>query len=136
VIEEIQIRDLGVINEARLEFRSGLNVLSGETGAGKTMVLTALGLLLGNRGDSSAVRANAQAAFVEGRWLLNANTELTERVHDAGGVIEARMVVPAPALAVVLLPWACWQSSVKTWLWCTVKPIKFDLNLQWRNARP
>jgi DNA repair protein RecN (Recombination protein N) len=88
VIEEIQIRDLGVINEARLEFRSGLNVLSGETGAGKTMVLTALGLLLGNRGDSSAVRANAQAAFVEGRWLLNANAELTERVHDAGGVIE------------------------------------------------
>ena len=88
MIEEIQIRDLGVINEARLEFRSGLNVLSGETGAGKTMVLTALGLLLGNRGDSSAVRANAQAAFVEGRWLLNTNTELTERVHDAGGVIE------------------------------------------------
>lgn len=88
MIEEIQIRDLGVINEARLEFRSGLNVLSGETGAGKTMVLTALGLLLGNRADSSAVRANAQAAFVEGRWLLKTNTELTDRVHDAGGVIE------------------------------------------------
>jgi DNA repair protein RecN (Recombination protein N) len=88
VIEEIQIRDLGVINEARLEFRSGLNVLSGETGAGKTMVLTALGLLLGNRADSSAVRANAQAAFVEGRWLLKTNAELTDRVHDAGGVIE------------------------------------------------
>jgi DNA repair protein RecN (Recombination protein N) len=88
VIEEIQIRDLGVINEARLEFRSGLNVLSGETGAGKTMVLTALGLLLGNRADSSAVRANAYAAFVEGRWLLKANTELTDRVHEAGGVIE------------------------------------------------
>jgi DNA repair protein RecN (Recombination protein N) len=77
VIEEIQIRDLGV-----------LNVLSGETGAGKTMVLTALGLLLGNRADSSAVRANAQAAFVEGRWLLKTNAELTDRVHDAGGVIE------------------------------------------------
>ena len=88
MIEEIQIRDLGVINEARLEFRSGLNVLSGETGAGKTMVLTALGLLLGNRADSSAVRANATAAFVEGRWLLKANAELTDRVHEAGGVIE------------------------------------------------
>lgn len=88
MIEEIQIRDLGVIHEARLEFRSGLNVLSGETGAGKTMVLTALGLLLGNRADSSAVRANAQAAFVEGRWLLKENPELTDRVHDAGGVIE------------------------------------------------
>jgi DNA repair protein RecN (Recombination protein N) len=88
VIEEIQIRDLGVINEAKLEFRSGLNVLTGETGAGKTMVLTALGLLLGSRADSSAVRANASAAFVEGRWLLTSNPQLTDRVQDAGGVVE------------------------------------------------
>ena len=87
MVEEIQIRDLGVINEARLEFRSGLNVLSGETGAGKTMVLTALGLLLGNRADSSAVRANAQAAFAQGRGPTHSNTELTDRVHDAAWAI-------------------------------------------------
>ena len=88
MIEEIQIRDLGVINEARLEFKPGLNVLSGETGAGKTMVLTALGLLLGNRADSSAIRAGAQAAFVEGRWLLSDDPELYSRVYETGGVIE------------------------------------------------
>ncbi|MTA95569.1 MAG: AAA family ATPase, partial [Actinobacteria bacterium] len=47
MIEEILIRDLGVISEAKLEFGPGLTVLTGETGAGKTMVLNALGLLLG-----------------------------------------------------------------------------------------
>ena len=49
MIEEIFIRDLGVIREARLQFSKGLTVITGETGAGKTMVLSALGLLLGDR---------------------------------------------------------------------------------------
>jgi DNA repair protein RecN (Recombination protein N) len=70
VIEEIVIRDLGVISEAKLEFGPGLTVLTGETGAGKTMVLNALGLLLGERSDSSAIRKGQEQAFVEGRWLL------------------------------------------------------------------
>jgi DNA repair protein RecN (Recombination protein N) len=70
VIEEILIRDLGVISEAKLEFGPGLTVLTGETGAGKTMVLNALGLLLGERSDSSAIRKGQEQAFVEGRWLL------------------------------------------------------------------
>jgi DNA repair protein RecN (Recombination protein N) len=70
VIEEILIRDLGVISEAKLEFGPGLTVLTGETGAGKTMVLNALGLLLGERSDSSAIRKGQEQAFVEGRWIL------------------------------------------------------------------
>ena len=70
MIEEILIRDLGVISEAKLEFGPGLTVLTGETGAGKTMVLNALGLLLGERSDSSAIRKGQEQAFVEGRWLL------------------------------------------------------------------
>ena len=70
MIEEILIRDLGVISEAKLEFGPGLTVLTGETGAGKTMVLNALGLLLGERSDSSAIRKGQDQAFVEGRWLL------------------------------------------------------------------
>ena len=70
MIEEILIRDLGVISEAKLEFGPGLTVLTGETGAGKTMVLNALGLLLGERSDSSAIRKGQEQAFVEGRWIL------------------------------------------------------------------
>lgn len=80
MIEEILIRDLGVISEAKLEFGPGLTVLTGETGAGKTMVLNALGLLLGERSDSSAVRKGQSAAFVEGRWLL-ANESL-KRIQE------------------------------------------------------
>jgi DNA repair protein RecN (Recombination protein N) len=70
LIEQIRIRDLGVIREASLDLGPGLTVLTGETGAGKTMVLNALGLLLGARSDASAIRKNQEQAFVEGRWLL------------------------------------------------------------------
>jgi len=70
LIEQIRIRDLGVISEATLDLGPGLTVLTGETGAGKTMVLNALGLLLGSRSDASSIRKGQDQAFVEGRWLL------------------------------------------------------------------
>jgi DNA repair protein RecN (Recombination protein N) len=58
-LEEISIRNLGIIEESHLELGSGLNVLTGETGAGKTMILTALNLVLGGKSDSSLVRADS-----------------------------------------------------------------------------
>ena len=82
MIEEILIRDLGVISEAKLEFGPGLTVLTGETGAGKTMVLNALGLLLGERSDSSAIRKGQEQAFVEGRWLLSESA--LKRIQELG----------------------------------------------------
>lgn len=88
MIDEIKIRDLGVIREATLSFGPGLNVLTGETGAGKTMVLTALGLLLGERSDSSAIRQGQDQAFVEGRWLLRDAFDVQDRVGAAGGSME------------------------------------------------
>lgn len=88
MIEEIYIRDLGVIQEARLSFGPGLTVITGETGAGKTMVLSALGLLLGERSDSSSIRRGQDQAFVEGRWFLKNNTDaaaqVSERLAEAG----------------------------------------------------
>lgn len=87
MIKEIYIRDLGVIREARLSFSSGLNVLTGETGAGKTMVLTALGLLLGGRADSSAVRAGSTSLFVEGRWT-QVSKQVASRVEEAGSTLD------------------------------------------------
>ncbi len=87
MIKEIYIRDLGVIREARLSFSSGLNVLTGETGAGKTMVLTALALLLGERADSSAIRAGSNALLVEGRWFP-VSDEIVARVADAGSALD------------------------------------------------
>ena len=66
MLEEIRIRDLGVIEESVLELGPGFTAITGETGAGKTMVVTALGLLLGARADSGAVRSGSKAARVEG----------------------------------------------------------------------
>ena len=86
MIEEIVIRDLGVIREAKLSLGPGLTVLTGETGAGKTMVLNALGLLLGERSDSAAVRKDQQQAFVEGRWILPA--ELADSIRESGIELE------------------------------------------------
>ncbi len=89
MIEEISIRDLGVIGEARLPLGPGFTALTGETGAGKTMVVTALGLLLGERGDSGAVRSGSPQAVVEGHWQIESDGLVAERVRDAGGDVDA-----------------------------------------------
>jgi DNA repair protein RecN (Recombination protein N) len=88
VIEEIFIRNLGVIGEARLPLGPGFTAITGETGAGKTMVVTALGLLLGERSDASAIRSGSAQAIVEGHWLIDQNGPVAERVRDAGGDLD------------------------------------------------
>ena len=65
MLVELAVRDLGVIAEARIPLPPGLTALTGETGAGKTMVVEALGLLCGARPDPSRVRPGADAAVVE-----------------------------------------------------------------------
>jgi DNA repair protein RecN (Recombination protein N) len=88
VIEEIAIRDLGVIAEATLPLGAGFTALTGETGAGKTMVVSALGLLLGSRADTGAVRAGSAQAWVEGRWVVPEDSDVADRVRDAGGDLD------------------------------------------------
>ncbi|MGI8901230.1 MAG: DNA repair protein RecN [Nocardioides sp.] len=93
MLEELRIRDLGVIEESVLELGPGFTVLTGETGAGKTMVVTALGLLLGGRADSGAVRTGSRAARVEGLLRMpEANAAWavgrTTRVDVLGGEVE------------------------------------------------
>ena len=89
MIDELGIRDLGVIAEATLPLGSGFTAVTGETGAGKTMVVTALGLLLGARADAGAVRSGAKQAWVEGRWLVPEDGPVADRVAETGGEIEA-----------------------------------------------
>jgi DNA repair protein RecN (Recombination protein N) len=95
VIEEIRISSLGVIEESTLELGPGLTVITGETGAGKTMVVTALGLLLGARADSGAVRSGAGRARVEGVVDVEALPEVATAVEEAGGEVEQGAVVLA-----------------------------------------
>ncbi len=85
-LEEISIRSLGVIESSNIEFNDGLTVLTGETGAGKTMVLTALGLVLGNKSDSDLVRIGADRATVTGRFSVNES--ISNLITDNGGQIE------------------------------------------------
>lgn len=84
MIEEIRIRDLGVISESTLPLGPGFSVVSGETGAGKTMVVTAVGLLLGNRSDSGAVRNGAKSASAEATVTLPAGHPALLRAQEAG----------------------------------------------------
>jgi DNA repair protein RecN (Recombination protein N) len=88
VIEEISIRGLGVIDDARLPLGPGFTAITGETGAGKTMVVSALGLLLGERADSSAIRSGASQTIVEGHWLVDSVGAVADRVRDAGGDLD------------------------------------------------
>ena len=80
LLQEISIRGLGVIENANVEFKSGLNVITGETGAGKTMLLTALSLILGGKADSDLVRIGHERASVAGSFQLP--KPQTEELHQ------------------------------------------------------
>ncbi|HET7415189.1 MAG TPA: DNA repair protein RecN [Arthrobacter sp.] len=88
MIEQIQIRDLGVITDATLPLGPGFSVVTGETGAGKTMVVTALGLLLGARSDAGVVRTGAKSAVAEAIVNVEPDSEAARTAVDAGGEIE------------------------------------------------
>jgi DNA repair protein RecN (Recombination protein N) len=87
MITELHIADLGVINDATIDLHPGLTVVTGETGAGKTMIVSGLGLLLGGRADPKAVRRGSERARVEGRFKIE-STELAERLSKAGGELD------------------------------------------------
>ena len=96
-LEEISIRNLGVIESAHIDFKPGLNVLTGETGAGKTMVLTALSLVLGGKADSDRVRTGTDRLIASGRFALGEEmrsvlSDLDAEIED-GAVLSSRTVM-------------------------------------------
>ena len=84
----MRLRGLGVIREAVLELGPGLTVVTGETGAGKTMVVTGLGLLLGGRSDAAAVRQGERTAVVEGRVQVDPAGPVAARAAEAGAELD------------------------------------------------
>lgn len=90
VLEELRITGLGVIEDATLPLGPGLTVITGETGAGKTMVVTSLGLLFGGRADAGRVRADPGRATVDGRLTLPAHLRaaVESRIVDAGAEVD------------------------------------------------
>ncbi|MFK0236872.1 DNA repair protein RecN [Streptomyces vinaceus] len=84
----MRIRSLGVIDDAVVELSPGFTAVTGETGAGKTMVVTSLGLLLGGRADPALVRIGAKAAVVEGRIVLRPGAPAAVRAEEAGAELD------------------------------------------------
>jgi DNA repair protein RecN (Recombination protein N) len=87
MITELRIADLGVIKDATIGLHPGLTIVTGETGAGKTMVVSGLGLLLGGRADPRSVRGGSERARVEGRFKIE-TPELLQRASQAGGELD------------------------------------------------
>jgi len=89
VLVEIRIESLGAIKAASAEFDRGLTVLTGETGTGKTMVVTSLHLLGGARADATRVRSGADRAVVEGRFTTtefdDADTAVIDEILESTG---------------------------------------------------
>lgn len=86
MIETLSIRSLGVISAAQLELQPGFTAITGETGAGKTMLLNGLGLLLGERADSSVVRSGEKQLLVEGR-IISSDPLLLEKLAELGAEV-------------------------------------------------
>ncbi len=81
---ELRIRDYAVIHDLTLELGPGLSVLSGETGAGKSIIVGALSLLLGERASSDRVRTGAERAMVEAVFDVSKYPKRSAKVRDLG----------------------------------------------------
>jgi DNA repair protein RecN (Recombination protein N) len=99
VLEEIQIRGLGVIDDAVLDLAPGLTVVTGETGAGKTMIVTGLGLLFGSRSDAGLVQPDGARAIVEGRLTVDPEGTVASRAVEAGGDLDEGALLLARTIA-------------------------------------
>jgi DNA repair protein RecN (Recombination protein N) len=100
MLAELVVSDLGVLDGLSLVFDPGMTALTGETGAGKTMVVGAIGLLAGDRADPGVVRPGAAEATVEGRFLIDDEELVLTRVVPRSGRSRAyrngRAVTPCP----------------------------------------
>ena len=94
-LEEISIRNLGIIEESHLELGRGLNVLTGETGAGKTMILTALNLVLGGKSDSALVRTGSDRLTATATFAIagEPSPELSEALSENDAAIEDEQLI-------------------------------------------
>ena len=106
MLEYLHIRNLALIREAEMEFGPGLNILSGETGAGKSILLAAVGLALGDRADASVIRTGAEYAFTELIFRVD-DPEILDRLEkmevipEDGRLILSRKIQPGKSRAAI-----------------------------------
>ena len=85
MIEHISIRDFAIIENTEIDFSNGLSVITGETGSGKSIVVTAISLALGSRADSSYIRHGAEKAVVELAATVNGEEVVISREVNVSG---------------------------------------------------
>lgn len=95
MIDQLTIKNLGVIPQAELSFSPGFTALTGETGAGKTMVLSSIGLLLGKKADSALVRYGEKELAVEGIFVTDSSSQAAALLTEAGGLVEDGEIILA-----------------------------------------
>jgi DNA repair protein RecN (Recombination protein N) len=84
MLDTLKIRNIALIDSAEIHFKEGLNILSGETGAGKSIILESISLILGSRANTDLIRSNADEASVEGLFQINKLQWLKDRLEDLG----------------------------------------------------
>ena len=99
MIEELRIENLGVIDAARLRLGPGLTAITGETGAGKTMVLSGLALILGGKADLAVVRTGTRQAAAEGSFAVRSGSPVAERAREAGAELDDGTLVALRTVA-------------------------------------
>lgn len=93
MLQELRVSNFAIINNVQLTFRPGLNVLSGETGAGKSVLLKSLGLLMGEKSDAMSIRGGCEHATIEGSFDLGQRPDIRERLNEMGIESDGTMVV-------------------------------------------
>lgn len=104
MLENLHVKDLKLISEADISFKEGFNILTGETGAGKSIVLGSINLALGERASANDIREGAESALVELSFVLNASEiealrELDFPVEDDGSILLTRKITPAKSIS-------------------------------------
>lgn len=93
MLKILTISNLSVVNKLQVEFQKGLNILSGETGSGKSIIIEAVGLLLGEKGSADMIRTGEQRAFVEGIFSIEGNSPLLKLLATSGILVEDEEMV-------------------------------------------
>ncbi|MBK9323951.1 MAG: DNA repair protein RecN [Bdellovibrionaceae bacterium] len=90
---ELKVSNFAIIDNLHIEFKEGLNILSGETGAGKSVLLKSLGLLMGEKSSSDTIRTGAQMATIEGSFDISKRPDIEQNLTDLGILIEEHTLI-------------------------------------------
>ncbi len=93
MLQELKVNNFAIIENLHIQFKPGLNILSGETGAGKSVLLKSLGLLMGQKGSSESIRTGAQQASIEGSFDIKARKDICAKLEELGIDAEEKVLV-------------------------------------------